>query len=181
MIVFSFPETLRSRVGNGQLYAAARTLLWPPHLTSPLAPVSDRSPSPPRPSAASFWRLFRHPPISISSGYTALIFATYFSISVDLPAALVRGRGWTVTEVGGGYLALGAAIVAGTLSAGRFSDWRRARAARASADGTVVPEGRLTDHVWGAAACAAGAVMYGWCVSEGTHPAAVLAGTFLGM
>ena len=178
-IFLALPETLRARVGNGRLYANTSFLLWPPRLASSLAPQSERGPSPPKPSVAGFWRLFCYPPISISSIYTALLFACYFSIAVDLPVVLVDEYRWSVTAVGGGYVALGVAIVTGSLSAGRFSDWRRARMAKASGIDHVDPEGRLVDQMWGTALCAAGSLMYGWCVDRKAHPAAVLVATAL--
>ena len=178
-ILLALPETLRSRVGNGRLYANTSFLLWPPRFASPLALESERGPSPPKPSVAAFWRLFCYPPISISSIYTALLFASYFSIAVDLPVVLVNEYRWSITAVGGGYIALGVAIVMGSLFAGRFSDWRRAQMAKASDDGHVEPEGRLVDQMWGTVLCAAGSLMYGWCVDQKAHPAAVIVATFL--
>ncbi len=102
-------------------------------------------------------------------------------MAVDLPVVLTDKYHWSVTAVGGGYLALGIAIIAGSLLAGRFSDRRRAWAAKASADGHVVPEGRLVDQAWGTILCAAGSIMYGWFVDNTIHPAAVLVATFLSM
>lgn len=180
LIIFVFPETLRSRVGNGRLYANTGFILWPPRLTSLLAPESERGPAPPKPSVAAFWRLFCYPPISISSVYTAILFANYFSIAVDLPVVLTDEYRWSITAVGGGYLALGVAIVMGSLFAGRFSDWRRARMVKASDDDNVEPESRLVDQIWGTVLCAAGSIMYGWFVERNIHPAAVLVATFLG-
>lgn len=182
VMLFAFPETLRFRVGNGAMYSASPSfLLLPPSLVSPLAPKSERGPPPPKPSLTTFWRLFRYPPISIAALYTALMFANYFAIAVGLSDVLVKRYGWSVTAVGGGYLALGVAIVSGSMLAGRFSDWRRARAAKKVPDGKVAPERRLVDQVWGAVVCVAGTVMYGWCVEKGVHPAAVLVATALGM
>ncbi|RYO83144.1 hypothetical protein DL766_004658 [Monosporascus sp. MC13-8B] len=179
VIVFTLPETLRCRVGNGSLYSNDGLFLLPPRIASPLAPESERGPRPPKPSVGGFWRLFCYPPISISSVYTAILFANYFSVAVDLPLTLTDKYHWSVTAVGGGYLALGIAIVAGSLLAGRFSDWRRARAAKVSADGHVAPESRLVDQTWGTIACAAGSIMYGWFVDRSIHPAALLVATFL--
>lgn len=83
--------------------------------------------------------------------------------------------------MGGGYLALGISIVTGSLLAGRFSDWRRARTAKRSVDGRVAPEFRLVDQIWGAMVCSAGSIMYGWLVQNSIHPATVLVATSLGM
>lgn len=180
-MLFAFPETLRFRVGNGAMYANAPFFLLPPRLVSDLAPESERGPRPPKPSLKTFWRLFCYPPISIAAFYTALLFANYFAMAVGLSDVLVKRYGWSVTAVGGGYLALGLAIVSGSMLAGRFSDWRRARAVKAAPDAKVAPERRLVDQIWGAVVCVGGTVMYGWCVEKYVHPAAVLVATALGM
>jgi MFS family permease len=108
-----------------------------------------------------------------------MLFANYFSIAVDLPVVLTNEYWWSITAVGGGYLALGVAIIMGSLFAGRFSDRRRARMAKSLGDGHVEPEGRLVDQMWGTILCAAGSLMYGWFIEKEIHPAAVLAATFL--
>ncbi len=180
-MLFTFPETLRFRVGNGAMYANTTFLILPPRLVSPLASESERGPPPPKPSLKNLWRLLCYPPISISAFYTALLFANYFSMAVGLSDVLVKRYGWSVTAVGGGYLALGVAIVGGSMLAGRFSDWRRARAAKTAPDGKVAPERRLVDQIWGAVVCVTGTIMYGWCVEKEVQPAAVLVATALGM
>lgn len=161
------------------MYAERGLIQLPPRLVSPLAPESERGPPPPKPSLRALWQLAWYPPISISSVYTAMLFANYFSMAVDLPIVLTNQYQWSVTAVGGGYLALGIAIITGSLLAGRFSDWRRGRTAKKAADGYVAPEGRLVDQVWGAIVCAAGSIMYGWVVGNNVHPAAAIAATFL--
>ncbi|KAL8297716.1 hypothetical protein RB597_007205 [Gaeumannomyces tritici] len=178
VVIFALPETLRFRVGDGSLYAGKGVLLLPPRLASPLAPEAERGPRPPKPSLKLFWRLFCYPPIPIAALYTALLFATYFSMAVDLPDVLTARYGWSVTAVGAGYVANGVSITLGSLSAGRFSDWRRARTATRLSDGQVPPESRLVDQFWGALLCSAGAIMYGWCVERTVHPAAMLVATF---
>lgn len=180
LIVFTLPETLRFRVGDGSLYTGSIFIL-PPRLVSPLAAESDRGPRPPKPSLRTFWRLFCYPPISLSSLCSALLFSTYFSVAVTLPDTLTSKYQWSVTAVGGGYLALGVAIVSGSLLMGRLSDWRRARIAKSSPHGRVAPESRLVDQLSGAILCGAGSIMYGWLVENAIHPAAVLVATFLGV
>jgi len=179
VVLFTLPETLRYRVGDGRLTASQGLLQLPPRLASPPAPESERGPRPPKPSAAALYRLLCSPPVWVSSLYTAVVFANYFAMAVDLPSVLTEQYRWSVTAVGGGYLALGVAIVAGSLLAGRWSDWRRASRARRAADCAAPPEARLRDQVWGACVCAAGSVMYGWVVARHVHPAAVLVATFL--
>ena len=70
-------------------------------------------------------------------------------------------------------------MIVGSLLGGRFSDWQRAQIVKASPDGTVHPERRLADQIWGVILCAAGNLMYGWFCQYRIHPAAVLIATFL--
>lgn len=133
-----------------------------------------------KPSVTTFWHLLCYQPVSISSFYTAMLFATYFSIAVNLPVSLTSQYHWSVTAVGGGYLALGIAIVSGSLLAGRLSDLRRSRIARHSSAGHAGPESRLSDQIWGNILCVTGSLMYGWFVEKNIHPAGVIAATFLG-
>jgi hypothetical protein len=98
---------------------------------------------------------------------------------VNLPIELAVRYNWSSAAVGAGFLAVGVAMIVGSLCGGRFSDWRRARASRAAPDGNVDPEFRLEDQIWGVLVCAAGCAMYGWLVEISAHPAAVLFATFL--
>lgn len=72
-------------------------------------------------------------------------------------------------------------MIMGSLLGGRFSDWRRARMIKRSADGKVHSELRLADQIWGVLLCSAGNLMYGWFAQKTIHPAAVLVATFCGM
>lgn len=110
---------------------------------------------------------------------TAILYSSYFCIAVQLPSALQGEYHWSTAEVGAGYLVVGIAMVIGSITGGRFSDWRRARVARAVGEEKVVPEVRLVDQIWGVVLCAAGLVMFGWFVDKRVHPAATLVATFL--
>ncbi|KAH6612192.1 major facilitator superfamily domain-containing protein [Chaetomium sp. MPI-SDFR-AT-0129] len=179
VILFTLPETLRARVGNGNIYQDRSLFFWPPQLSSPLAPSWERGPPPPVPTLKGYWRLFIYPPIGIVSFNTALLYSTYFAISVELPIELSARYGWSSAAVGAGFLAVGVAMIIGSLCGGRFSDWRRARAAESAPDGKVDPEFRLADQIWGVLVCVAGCVMYGWLLQYSCHPATVLFATFL--
>ena len=181
MIVLALPETLRARVGNGRLYSGLGPMILPPTLFSPLAPESERGPPPPKPTLVGYWRLFSYPPIGIVTFNTAMLYSTYFAIAVQLPTDLSVVYEWSATAVGAGFLAVGVAMIIGSLCGGRFSDWRHARTLKASSDGTATPENRLTNQIWGVLMCAAGCLMYGWFVEKAIHPAAVLVATFLSM
>lgn len=179
VIIFLLPETLRYRVGNGGIHGKGSWLLFPPTLSSPLAPEPERGPKPPKPSLMGYWKLFSYPPIGIISVNTAILYLTYFAIAVQLPYALEDVYHWSTTAVGAGYLAVGIALVIGSVIGGRANDWRRARLVRARDDEKVEPETRLVDQIWGVILCAAGTIMYGWFVDRAIHPAAVLVATFL--
>ncbi|KAJ2901402.1 hypothetical protein MKZ38_001884 [Zalerion maritima] len=212
LIMILLPETLRARVGNGEMYSSLRglgkVLILPPTLFSKLAPEDKRGPPPPKPSLKMYWGLLSYLPIFIVTMNTALLYSTYFCISVILPTALAEVYGWSTTAVGFGFLAVGIAMVVGSLGGGRFSDWRRKRLvmkmeAAVKDDGgekqfdssvssssdtqphlekprpQPVPETRLGDQIWGVVVCATGCILFGWFVHFKIHPAAVLVATFV--
>ncbi|KAB8077341.1 major facilitator superfamily domain-containing protein [Aspergillus leporis] len=179
IMLFFLPETLRARVGNGQIYSDRAWMLWPPGPFSCLASGSDRGPPPPKPTLKGYWRLFTYPPIGIVSINTAILYSSYFGIAVQLPKALEEVYHWNSTEVGAGYVPVGVAMVLGSIAGGRFSDWRRARLAKLLGEENIAPETRLRDYFGGIPLCASGLVLFGWFVDQAIHPAAVLASTFL--
>nr|XP_036582855.1 putative dityrosine transporter [Colletotrichum truncatum]KAF6791751.1 putative dityrosine transporter [Colletotrichum truncatum] len=179
VIIFSLPETLRARVGNGKLYTESSVVFFPPRWSSPLAPESERGPAPPKPTLIGYWRLFTYAPIGIVTFNTAMLYSTYFAIAVQLPTELSNRYNWSTAGVGAGFLAVGIAMIVGSLIGGRVSDWKRARALKASEDNTVDPENRLSDQIYGVVICAAGCLMYGWLVDKSVHPAAVIFATFV--
>jgi hypothetical protein len=189
-ILFLLPETLRCRVGNGSIYGDKIALLFPPTFLSPLAPESERGPPPPKPSLFGYWKLFTYPPIGIVSFNTAILYSSYFCIAVALSVDLGEKYGWSTSATGGAYVAVGVAIVVGSLVGGRFSDFRRARmlsnlksassGAQGEGSASVPPESRLVDQIWGVFLCAIGCAMYGWFVEKAIHPAGTLIATFLG-
>jgi predicted MFS family arabinose efflux permease len=178
LIVLSLPETLRCRVGNGDVYARRGFVIWPAWPSSDLAPESQRGPPPPKPTLIGYWGLFRYPPIGICSFNSAILYSSYFCIAVELPRALGDVYYWSPAAVGGGYLAVGVAMIVGSMVGGHFSDWRRTRAVKALGR-DVDPEHRLIDQIWGVLLCAGGCLMFGWCVEESVHAAAVIVATFL--
>lgn len=154
-------------------------ILWPPKLTSDMVAESERGPKPPKPTLKGYWKLFSYPPIGIVSVNTALLYSTYFAMLVALPHALEDVYHWSTTEVGLGYLAVGVALMIGSLVGGKLSDWRRSRRAAAAPDGHVDPESRLFDQIWGVLLCVAGTIMFGWFISYSLHVSAVIIATFL--
>ncbi|PHH61482.1 hypothetical protein CDD81_329 [Ophiocordyceps australis] len=179
IIVFMLPETLRFRVGNCRLYSEHGWIIFPPKPISSLAPQEERGPHPPKPTLLGYWRLFSYPPIGIVSCNTAMLYATYFAIAVNLPQSLESTYHWSSAAVGGSYVAVGVAMIVGSIIGGRANDWRRARLLKASDAEHAEPETRLVDQIWGVLLCCAGTLMYGWFVDKAIHPAAVLVATFL--
>ncbi|KAM0666028.1 hypothetical protein ACQRIT_004739 [Beauveria bassiana] len=179
VIIFCLPETLRYRAGNGRIAQEKSWFLWPPRLVSAVVAEHERGPKPPKPTLKGYWKLFSYPPIGIVSVNTAILYSTYFAISVALPYALEDRYGWTTTIVGLGYLAVGIALICGNLLGGHFNDWRRVRRVAASPGAEVEPERRLEDQIWGVLVCVAGTAMFGWFVDRSIHVAAVLVATFL--
>ncbi|KAK0671255.1 putative transporter [Cercophora samala] len=179
-ILFFLPETLRARVGGGRIYTERPIFFWPPSISSPLAPSWERGPPPPVPTLKGYWNLFIYPPIGIVSFNTAMLYSTYFAIAVQLPTELSQRYNWGPSGIGAGFLAVGIAMIVGSLLGGRASDWRRARAAKQLPEGTKIdPEFRLVDQIWGVLICVLGTLLYGWLVNGSKHPAAVLFATFL--
>jgi predicted MFS family arabinose efflux permease len=173
------PETLRCRVGNGRINAEKSWLLWPPRFSTATAPPEERGPAPPKPTLWGYWKLFSYPPIGIVSFDTAILYATYFCIAVDLPRSLESVYGWNSSSVGAAYLAVGIALIVGSIVGGRVNDWRRNRFMKDSSMEEIAHETRLVDQIWGVVLCASGALMYGWFIDRAFHPAAVLVATFL--
>ncbi|KAM3505371.1 hypothetical protein MY11210_008004 [Beauveria gryllotalpidicola] len=179
MIVLCLPETLRYRAGNGRIAQEKSWFIWPPRLVSAAVSEHERGPKPPKPTLKGYWKLFSYPPIGIVSVNTAILYATYFAMTVALPWALEDRYGWTTTTVGLGYLAVGIALVVGNLLGGQFNDWRRARRVAASLGAEVEPERRLEDQIWGVLICVAGTAMFGWFIDRSIHVAAVIIATSL--
>jgi hypothetical protein len=174
------PETLRYRVGNGQHYSQGSYILFPPRISSEQVPESQRGPAPPKPTLKGYWKLFTYAPIGIVSVNTAILYATYFCIAVQLPDTLSEVYSFSSTAIGASYLAVGVAMIAGSIIGGRANDWRRAKLLAASTDNKVDPESRLVDQIWGVIVCAAGALMFGWFADRAIHPAGLLIATFIG-
>lgn len=176
---FTLPETLRCRVGNSRINAEKSWFIWPPQFSTETAPLEEQGPPPPKPTLKGYWKLFSYPPIGIASFDTAILYATYFCIAVNLPRSLENVYGWSSAEVGASYLAVGIALIIGSILGGRVNDLRRHHLVKASSEEEVDPETRLADQIWGVILCAAGTMMYGWFIQRAYHPAAVLVATFL--
>ena len=105
-LLFCLPETLRSIVGNGALYANTSWIIKPEwRQVRVVDPASY--PKPPPPTLLNLLKLLRYSPILIVSLNNAFLFAAYYAINVTLPTFLENGYGFTTTQVGLAYLAPG--------------------------------------------------------------------------
>ncbi|KAI9677066.1 MAG: Dityrosine transporter 1 [Caeruleum heppii] len=177
LILFCLPETLRSRVGNGSMFSGKPWYEYPT-FRSEFA-KEGRGPKTPKPSPRNFYRLFRYPPIGITSVNTSLLFGSYYCVAISQPKVFTERYNFSTTEVGLTYLAAGFAMVVGSLIGGRFSDWNRAKAVKTSPEGKVDPEKRLADQIWGVLICGLGTLLYGWLCQFNIHPAVVIVATSL--
>ena len=106
LVAFCLPETLRSIVGNGELYANQSWVIRPKwRQTSVVDPKKFSRPPPP--TLIGLLKLLRYPPIVIVSFNNALLFAAYYSLNVTVPMFLEHNYGFTTAEVGVSYLAPG--------------------------------------------------------------------------
>ncbi|GJC82015.1 multidrug transporter DTR1 [Colletotrichum liriopes] len=126
-----------------------------------------KGPSPSQADSARILAPVQLPPIGIVTFNTAMLYSTYFAIAVQLPTELADRYNWSTAGIGAGFLAVGIAMIVGSMLGG------------ASPDNQVDPENRLADQIWGVIVCAGGCAMYGWFVDASLHPAAVLVATFL--
>lgn len=214
-MLFLLPETLRSRVGNGACLSSSsgtstdKYLLLPPRLTTPPAPADERGPPSPVPSLRGLVRLLVYPAVGLISLCTALLYASWFAIAVQLPVDLGsssgKGYGLSSAAVGAAYLPSGIGMVVGGLVSGLWGDamrrWRAEKmrtrdmerqekggdvegaVVRVTGDKTAVdvpPECRLRDSLWAVLVLSVGCSLYGWLVQARVHVAAVLAATFFG-
>ena len=106
VLLFCLPETLRSIVGNGAVYADSSWIVRPKWRQERVVDPA-KFPRPPPPTLLSLLKLLQYPPILIVSLNNALLFAAYYGINVTLPTFLEGKYGFTTTEVGIAYLAPG--------------------------------------------------------------------------
>jgi hypothetical protein len=109
-----------------------------------------------------------------------MLYSTYFCIAIQLPTTLTKVYYWSIPAVGAAYLAIGIAMIAGSIIGGHANDWRRAKLLKLSTDNKVEPETRLVDQIWGVLVCVGGTLLYGWFADRAIHPTGLLVATFLG-
>ncbi|KAI9676078.1 MAG: Dityrosine transporter 1 [Caeruleum heppii] len=106
LLVFCLPETLRSLVGNGSVYAES-SWVTRPQFRQPCVVDSSKFPKPPRPTLIGLFKLLREPPLLFLSLNSALLFAAYYAMNVTLSPFLQTEYGFSAAEAGVAYLAPG--------------------------------------------------------------------------
>lgn len=118
-------ENLRPRVGNDDLYRSLDFLLRPSRVS-----YQDRTRASASEAIISSFLLLETimlPSICILFGDTAMLFTNYFAMAVEMLVVSTDRYRWPIMAVGGSYLALGIAIIAGFLLPGRVSGWHHAK------------------------------------------------------
>ncbi len=117
-MAFGLPETLRSLVGNGAVYADAGWFVKPKLRQEKVVktPAGANMPRPPRPTLKNLAKLLHYIPVPMVAFNGALLFAGYYAVAVTLPRVLELTYGFTTVQVGVAYLC------PGTLHDGGASD-----------------------------------------------------------
>jgi hypothetical protein len=153
-------------------------------------------PKPPKPTAASLFKVLTFVPNCILSFTSAFNFAGLSAMYVVFPRVWQTKYGWDGSETGYAYLApgschglplfftilttIGVALTIASFAVGRLGDviYRRYKAKHN--DENPPPERRLDIQVYGYAVSGAGKVMFGWFVAKHFHPAAALMASAIG-
>lgn len=183
------PETLRFLVGNGEALRTANSdnnnnnksvvklFQWrQPRLVDD---EHGRFPRPPKPSLSGYWDALRFEPVLLSSIGTALLFATFYGVSITFTQVLKDTYGFDSLQRSLAYICPGGSLVAGSLISGHVSDFSRAQMMKKSSSAAYIPERRFSIQLFGLLVSMAGVLMYGWCVDRQVHVAAVFVATFL--
>ncbi|KAI9765798.1 MAG: Dityrosine transporter 1 [Geoglossum simile] len=178
VLTFCLPETLRSVVGNGAVYADT-SLILRPRWRQPCVVDPAEFPKAPPPTLLGLIKLLRYPPVVIVSLNAAILFASYYAMNVTFPHFLEDYYGFSTTGVGVSYLAPGLSLVAGSMTSGRLSDLHRSRSMKNNKDCPPDPEHRLHLQFPGMLLSLTGVIMYGWFVCYRIHVASVIVASSL--
>ncbi|KAH3686711.1 hypothetical protein WICPIJ_002312 [Wickerhamomyces pijperi] len=175
LIFFFLPETLRYFVGNGaplELEGLFVRLQWKQKK------LVDNFPKPPKPSLKGYWKTIQFPPVLLSSISTALLFATFYGVSVTFTRVLKDKYGFTSLQRSLSYICPGLSLISGSLISGRVSDHLRKRMVKKHPD-SYIPERRFTIQIVGLIVSMTGIMMYGWCADRKVHVVTLFVSTFL--
>lgn len=179
VIVFFLPETLRYLVGNGEYLEGKSWLIRPKFAQERIVDDVNRFPKPPKPSLLGYWKIFKYKPVLLCSINGALLFATFYGMSVSLSSVLRKDYNFTQVETSVSYICPGVSLISGSILGGRISDAWRAKIVRNSPD-KYVPEHRFSLQIFGLILSMFGIIGYGWCVDKHVHVASIFVFTFMG-
>ena len=179
VILFFLPETLRYLVGNGDYLDGKSWIVKPKLLQKRIVEDTTRFPKPPKPSLLGYWKIFKYKPVLLCSINGALLFATFYAMTVSFSSVLTKDYGFTQIETSVSYICPGISLIAGSISGGRISDAWRARIIHKNPD-KYVPEHRFSLQIFGLILSMCGIIGYGWCVDKHVHVASLFVFTFLG-
>lgn len=178
LVAFFLPETMRFLVGNGESFAGRWIMM--PRLRQPkVVPHSSLYPKPPKPSVKGYWVLLQNKAVFICSFNSALLFASFYALSISFATVLSGQYKFTDVQTSVSYICPGISLVLGSLSGGRISDMLRSRFILKHPE-KYTPEHRFSIQVFGLIISMAGILGYGWCIEKRVHVAAVFVFTFLG-
>lgn len=194
-VLLLLPETLRCIVGNGdkswEMNANAKDIevnevikpnsRW--KLLSDigfLKPVTKSEqfrtlyPHPPKFTVKTYLNIMLFPPVAIASISSALLFATYYGISVTLSHYLSTDYHYSSLIIGICYLSPGLSMLVCSQCGGHLSDLIRKRWLENNKSKTYPLEHRLILTVCGILISIAGAIGYGWSIQFHYHISVVL-------
>ncbi|KAJ3278629.1 dityrosine synthesis enzyme [Borealophlyctis nickersoniae] len=182
VLIFCFlPETLRATYGNGRVYAERGVIA----IVKPQVPPPDPK-QPPRPSYNPLAPLafLRHTAVTLCICYIAIIFGSFYFLTVQIPPILVSSYGFDTARVGLAYIPLGAGFITGSTVAGYYTD-RLLKAKLAAASAAVnggetpkFPEIRIRSQWVGIILFPVGLLLFGIVAHFKWHLAALFVSLF---
>ncbi|KNC96350.1 multidrug resistance protein [Spizellomyces punctatus DAOM BR117] len=175
LFLLFLPETLRAKVGNGQVYADHGLLVFPgPHILeetkaaksatkyNPLAPL----------------RFLRFRSITLCVTYIGIIFGSFYCLNVEIPAVLKDVYGYDASRVGISYIPTGVGFILGSTIGGRYADWKLHQAMSATGLDHV-PESRIRSQWVGIILFPVGLALFGFAGHFHWHVSLLLVSLFI--
>ncbi|KAJ3141971.1 Dityrosine transporter 1 [Irineochytrium annulatum] len=179
-ILLLLPETLRSRMGDGSdiVKSGATLAIRMPTRTVPLKEGEKKPVF--NPLAAV--KLLAIPSVTLCISYVSVVFGVFYAVTVEVPYIFSDVYGFSTLSVGLSYLGLGCGFVAGSIAAGRYSDWRLKGEMKrlGTEDAKKVPsEVRVRSEVVGMVLFPLGVILFGCASQAAVHPGLAIACMFV--